>query len=90
MAEACQCVFGTEDVCAACVRSRFAALRSEIDGLVTIVTDHTGELWDEVMAMRTRITSLETELVREKRMTHELSDEIFRLQSDFNGALIEK
>lgn len=83
--EACQCLFGTEDLCKACVRSRFAGLRSEIEALIGIIGDHTSELWDEVMAMRTRISQLEAELVHQKALSCELQTEIFRLQVDFYG-----
>lgn len=83
--EACQCLFGTDELCKACVRSRFAGLRSEIEALIGIIGDHTSELWDEVMAMRKRIAELETELVHQKALSSELHDEIFRLQVDFYG-----
>lgn len=83
-AEACLCLFGTEELCGPCVRTRFANLRMEIDKLVSVVTDHTGELWDEVMTMRARIAELEAELVHQRALSGDLQNEIFRLQLEFN------
>jgi hypothetical protein len=73
------CLFGTDELCAPCVRKQLAETRFRVDKLVA--DNPPTELWHEMDKLRARVAKLESDLVREKKLNVEIRRRIMAVAS---------